>query len=50
MKKFTLINNETGVRNEYSKMAWEISWVLVFVSGVVTGASLFGIITGISLP
>jgi len=45
MKKYTLINNESGKKSYYSSFAWNLAWTLVFLSGIVFGACLFGIIT-----
>lgn len=40
-KHYSVINNKTGIRNEYSylawNLAWNIAWFLVFIIGVLTG-------------
>jgi len=39
--KYTLINNKTGDKYNYSFVMWNIAWVLVFILGIMTGAILF---------
>jgi len=41
MKLYTLMNNKTGQKNEYSWLAWNIAWLISFLFGVITGACLF---------
>ena len=41
MKKYTVINNETGKEYNYSRLSWDLAWVLVFIFGMITGACLF---------
>lgn len=41
MKRYTVIDNKTGYKNDYSWLTWEISWFLVFIFGVVVGSILF---------
>ena len=36
-KHYSVINNKTGIRNEYSYLAWNIAWFLVFIIGFLTG-------------
>ena len=40
MKRYTVINNKTGRKNDYSWVTWNIAWGLVFVFGILTGATL----------
>ena len=37
IKRYTLIDNLTGNRTHYSRFGWNISWILVFVLGVILG-------------
>jgi len=41
MKRYTVINNKTGYENDYSWLAWNIAWALVFIFGMITGVTLF---------
>tara|TARA_R110000796_G_scaffold105733_4_gene216037 strand:+ start:97 stop:273 length:177 start_codon:yes stop_codon:yes gene_type:complete len=41
MKRYTVINNKTGYKNDYSWIAWNIAWGLVFAFGMLTGSMLF---------
>lgn len=41
MKKYTIINNETGEKHNYSWLSWNLAWALVFIFGVITGACIF---------
>lgn len=41
MNKYTLIDNESGNKREYSSFEWNLAWTLVFISGILIGAFLF---------
>lgn len=41
MKRYTLINNKTGHKNNYSFFIWNLAWILVFIFGMITGTILF---------
>lgn len=41
MKKITVINNETCEVFHYSGFAWKLAWTIVFVMGIILGATLF---------
>lgn len=41
MKRYTVIDNKTGYKNDYSWLAWNVAWALVFIFGMMTGAVLF---------
>lgn len=41
MKQYTVINNKTGYTKSYSWWQWNGAWWLVFIFGVITGASFF---------
>jgi hypothetical protein len=36
-KYYSVINNKTGRRDEYSYLAWNIAWFLAFFIGILTG-------------
>lgn len=37
MKRYTLIDNKTGCKSEYSTIEWVSVWWLMWVFGVLTG-------------
>lgn len=37
MKRYTVINNKTGYKSNYSYFMWNLAWSLVFIFGVLTG-------------
>lgn len=37
-KRFTLIDNKSGVVSQYSAMFWNLAWMLVFILGMITGS------------
>lgn len=41
MKKYTLIDNETGKISNYSKFMWNFAWLFVFIMGVICGVLWF---------
>jgi hypothetical protein len=41
MKRYTVINNKTNNKTNYSELVWNAAWWLVFIFGIITGAILF---------
>ena len=41
MKRYTVIDNKTGYKNDFSWLEWNIAWGLIFILGMMTGAILF---------
>lgn len=41
IKKYTVINNKTGYKNDYSTITWNVAWLFVFICGVILGATFF---------
>ena len=41
MKRYTVIDNKTGYKNDFSWLEWNIVWGLMFILGMMTGAILF---------
>jgi hypothetical protein len=37
MKKYTVIDNETKDKFQYSRLQWNLAWVLVFSLGILLG-------------
>lgn len=37
MKRYRLIDLKTGHIAEYSKLAWDLAWLIMFAMGVATG-------------
>ena len=40
MKKYTVINNETKNKFQYSKLQWNLAWGIVFLFGVISGINI----------
>lgn len=40
-KRYTLKDNKTGTITEYSKLQWDIAWILVYISGIIIGVLIF---------
>ena len=42
MKRYTVTNNRTGYKNDYSWLAWNVAWWLVFIFGMITNSNSVG--------
>lgn len=39
-KEYTVINNRTKVKNNYTSLQWNLAWWIVWVLGIIVGVIL----------